>query len=131
MIAVVDTSALVRLTTLRPRDVDDGLLTRLQEVTPHAPDLVDAEYLHALRGLALGRKLSTSRAELARALFAEIPLVRMPSMILADRIWALRYNAGAYDASFMALAEAFDAPLITCDRKQVRVSGHRAAVESF
>lgn len=46
-----------------------------------------------------------------------------------DRIWELRRNVTAYDAAYLALAEALDAPLLTCDRALASAPGHRAAVE--
>jgi len=45
------------------------------------------------------------------------------------RIWALRHNVTAYDAVYLALAEALDAPLITCDRALTSLTGHAAKVE--
>jgi predicted nucleic acid-binding protein len=44
------------------------------------------------------------------------------------RIWELRHNATAYDAAYIALAEALDAPLLTCDGAIGSVPGHRARV---
>jgi predicted nucleic acid-binding protein len=43
------------------------------------------------------------------------------------RIWALQNNLTAYDAAYVALAEARDAPLLTRDRR--RAAGHRARIE--
>jgi predicted nucleic acid-binding protein len=34
---------------------------------------------------------------------------------LADRVWQLRHNASAYDASFVALAERLKVPLVTAE----------------
>lgn len=82
-------------------------------------------------GLALGNKISSSRAEQARVLFADTPKIRFPSCGLTQRVWSLRHNLGAYDACFVALAESLDVPLITCDEKQAGASGHRAQVEAF
>jgi predicted nucleic acid-binding protein len=95
------------------------------------PDIVDVEFFHALRGLTIGAKVSTERAEHARQLFEEIPKVRFATHPLAERIWALRHNLGAYDASFVALAEVLDVPLITADAKQAAASGHYARVEAY
>jgi predicted nucleic acid-binding protein len=50
---------------------------------------------------------------------------------LAERVWSLRHNLGAYDACFIALAESLDVPLITCDDKQAAASGHYAHVLRF
>jgi predicted nucleic acid-binding protein len=57
-----------------------------------------------------------------------MPLARYPHAPLLPRMWQLRQNASAYDAVYIALAEALDAPLVTCDRALVSVPGHRATV---
>lgn len=131
MIAVVDTSALVVLLTTDGRHRNPRLTARLSAVSPHVPDIVDVEFLHALRGLVLGQKITPERAEHARALFEDTPTVRFPSHRLGDRIWSLRQSLGAYDAAFVSLAEALDAPLVTCDAKQAAAAGHQARVEVF
>jgi predicted nucleic acid-binding protein len=41
----------------------------------------------------------------------------------------LRNNLTAYDAAYVALAEALDAPLLTRDRRLAAASGHTALVE--
>lgn len=131
MIAVVDSSAFVTLLTADPDEQGDALPGRLGSVIPHVPDIVDVEVHHALRGLTLGGKVSPERAELARSLFSVMPLERFPTRDLMDRVWSLRHNLGAYDACFIALAEALDVPLVTCDEKQQRATGHTARVETY
>ena len=42
----------------------------------------------------------------------------------------MRWNLTAYDAAYVALAEALDAPLVTTDARLARSSGHAAAIES-
>jgi predicted nucleic acid-binding protein len=49
--------------------------------------------------------------------------------MLLPRIWDLRPNLTAYDATYVALAEALDAPLLTCDRRIARAPGHSARIE--
>lgn len=131
MIAVVDTSALVELFTVDVPELDVSLADRLGGVIPHVPDIIDVEFHHALRGLLLGNKISASRAEQARGLFIDTPKIRFPSCDLTQRVWSLRHNLGAYDACFVALAESLEVPLITCDDKQARASGHQAEIEAF
>ena len=57
------------------------------------------------------------------------PLRRYPHDILLPRIWDLRYNLMAYDAAYVALAEALDAPLFTRDRRLAAATAHHAWVE--
>lgn len=50
---------------------------------------------------------------------------------LADRIWDVRHNLSTYDAAFVALSEALQAPCVTCDQGLANAPGHTAAVELF
>jgi predicted nucleic acid-binding protein len=58
-----------------------------------------------------------------------MPLERHPHWPFLDRIWELRHNVTAYDAAYIALAEALDAPLLTHDAALASAPGHRAIVE--
>lgn len=51
-----------------------------------------------------------------------------PVFSLADRIWELRDNLSAFDAAYVALAEALDIALVTADARIGRASGLRCAV---
>jgi len=48
---------------------------------------------------------------------------------LLDRVWELRENLSVYDAVYVALAEALDAVLLTCDRRLARAPSFAARVE--
>jgi len=58
-----------------------------------------------------------------------ISVMRYPHQPFLVRIWELRRNLNAYDAAYIALAEALRAPLVTCDRALASAPGHRAIVE--
>jgi hypothetical protein len=60
---------------------------------------------------------------------ADLTIVRYPHHPLADRVWALRHNLTAYDATFVALGEALGVPLVTCDARLAGAQGHQARVE--
>jgi predicted nucleic acid-binding protein len=60
---------------------------------------------------------------------AGVPLRRYPYDFLLPRVWELRDNLTAYDAVYVGLAEALDAPLLTRDRRLAAVAGHHARVE--
>ena len=94
-----------------------------------APHLLDLEVAHVLRRFVAGGELSTARAEQALADYDDLRIARYPHRSLLRRIWQLRENCTAYDAAYLALAEAVGAPLITCDRRLASVPGHRATVE--
>lgn len=127
---VVDTSAV--LETLAARDPAPGLVERLAEDGDlHAPHLIDTEILHALRRMRLAGEISAERAADARSDFAELALVRYAHEPLSDRVWALRENLTAYDATFVALAETLSARLVTCDARLASAPGHEAQIELF
>jgi predicted nucleic acid-binding protein len=129
-VLVVDTSAV--LEALAGRDAGPGLAERLaQDGDLHGPHLIDTEVLHALRRMTMNGAISDERATDARSDFAELTLVRYPHQPLSDRIWALRHNLTAYDATFIALAETLDAPLITCDARLAAAPGHTAHIELY
>ncbi len=75
--------------------------------------------------------MRSDRAAEARADLAELSITRYPLGSMADRVWELRGNLTAYDAAFVALAEALGASLITCDRRLAKASSHRARVEVY
>lgn len=64
-------------------------------------------------------------------LMTRMPITRYPHDPMLSRIWALRANATAYDAAYLALAEALRAPLVTCDEGLARLPGVGAVVEVF
>lgn len=108
---------------------DDQLAHRIAGRQVHVPVTVDVELVHALRRHWLAGTLDASRAQTAIALFGARKLARHPVAPFAQRIWALRQNVTAYDAAYVALAEALNVPLITRDRGLSRSSGHTATIQ--
>lgn len=95
----------------------------------HAPHLLDVEVAQVLRRFVRDGTITVQRGHEALADFTDLPLNRYPHDFLLPRIWELRATLTAYDAAYVALAEALDAPLLTCDRKIASASGHHANVE--
>lgn len=127
---VVDASALVALLVLRPRP--QSLAERLAaDEDRHAPHLIDAELVSALRRLVRTEALTVDRASEALDDADLIGVVRYPLVGLRWRMWELRNAVSAYDAAYVALAEALRVPLITTDGRLARSSGHRAAIEAY
>lgn len=119
---VVDTSAVLAALVSRPPE--PTLLQRLADDGDlHAPHLIDIEILNALRGLVRSGQLSQDRAQDVRTDVEELAITRYGHQPLADRVWALRHNLTAYDAAFVALAEALEVPLVTCDARLANAPG--------
>lgn len=95
----------------------------------HAPHLIDLEIAQVLRRWERAGALATRRGEEALEDLADLPLARYPHQMLLGRVWDLRSNATAYDAAYLALAEALGATLVTRDAALASVPGHGAKVE--
>jgi predicted nucleic acid-binding protein len=108
----------------------DELRARFAAEELHAPDLLDYEVVSALRGLTLGGHLSVARAQDLLSDFDDLPVHRWPSAdALRRRAFQLRDNVSAYDAAYVALAEALECPLVTRDVRLARSTGHGARIE--
>jgi predicted nucleic acid-binding protein len=95
----------------------------------HAPELIDVEVAQVLRRFTRARMVTPGRAALALEHLAAFPLRRHPHRPFLRRVWELRENVTAFDAIYLALAEALGAPLLTTDRKLARVPGLETDVE--
>ncbi|MGH9667394.1 MAG: type II toxin-antitoxin system VapC family toxin [Bryobacteraceae bacterium] len=93
------------------------------------PHLLDVEVASALRSLAAAQRIDSHRSEQLLTALVNLPVERCAHTPLLDRIWELRHNFTAYDASYIALAEATNALLYTTDEKLCK--GHRARVALF
>lgn len=125
---VVDSSAVVDALTAVAGT--DELRAHLARDDLHAPTLVDFEVVSALRGLTLRGHLSATRAQDVLSDFDDLPIHRWPSAdALRRRAFQLRDNVSAYDAAYVALAEALNCPLVTRDSRLARSSGHSAQIE--
>ena len=95
----------------------------------HAPHLIDLEVISALRRLHSAGEVDQQEAEDALDALSDLTLARYPHWPLAPRIWELRANLTPYDASYVALAEELNCPLVTSDRRISRAPGIRCPVE--
>ncbi len=95
-----------------------------------APHLLDSEVTQVLRGLVLRGALTDEQAVVAMGGFAQLAIVRYPADWLRPRMWALRHNLSAYDATYVALAEMTAATsLLTTDTRLANAAGVRCAVQ--
>lgn len=97
----------------------------------HAPHLLDLEVSQVLRRLVREGTVSTNRADQVIRDLLALRLIRYPHFVLLPRIWQLRQNFSAYDASYIGLAESLPAPLITRDKRLAAAPGHSAVIELF
>jgi predicted nucleic acid-binding protein len=126
---VVDASALLEFLLQTPLGtrVEARLFRHEDEL--HAPHLVDVEVVQGLRRLVRTGEMSSGRGAEAIADLIELDLHRHAHLDLLGRAWKLRDNFSAYDAMYVALAEAIDAPIVTCDGPLAKAPGHRARIE--
>lgn len=119
---VVDASALVEYLFRTKRGLGVEEVLTAPEAELHVPELCDVEVASGLRKALLARRMSEERANLALNAYRSLPLTRHKHEPLLDRVLALRHNLSAYDAVYLALAEALGAELITIDEGLARAA---------
>ncbi len=126
---VVDASAILEL--LLQTHTADAIANRcfVPGQSLHAPHLLDVEVAQVLRRYARAGELEANRGLEALEDLARLPLERYSHELLLPRMWELRHNVSAYDAAYLALAEALCAPLLTRDSALGAVPGLLTAVE--
>ena len=86
----------------------------------HVPHLIDSEVANALRRETAARRLEPDAAWGALDAWRRLGMTRYPAHSLLDRIWELRDNLSAHDATYVALAELLDCSLLTADSRLAR-----------
>lgn len=124
MRCVVDASAVVAAL------VDDGPDGRwaasvMSERDLHAPHLMPVEVVNVLRRARSARSVGDAAASLAFEDLLNLRVTLYPFQLLAERVWELREHVTAYDAWYVALAEAIDADLVTLDMRLAHATGPR------
>jgi predicted nucleic acid-binding protein len=126
-VVVVDASIVVEMVLSTERARRAAAAFGRSDVTWHAPHLIDVEVTSALR--RLGRQGFVEEAARGLARFVVVAIERYSHEDLVPRIWSLRGSMSAYDATYVALAEALQVPLFTCDTRLANARGHRATIE--
>ena len=128
---VLDASALVAV--LLNTDVGRRVaeVISLPAASLHAPQLLDIEVLQVLRRHVRRSAMTAERGAIGVKALEQLDITRYGHEELLPRIWALRENLSAYDATYIALAEALDAPLLTLDARLAASPGHQAEVRLF
>jgi predicted nucleic acid-binding protein len=128
-VIVIDASALLEalLQTPAAAAVEERLFG---EALPlHAPHLIDLEVAQVLRRYEATGQVDAARCQDALDDLQEFSLRRYQHDVLLPRVWELRHNLTAYDAVYVALAEALVAPLLTRDRRLAASAGHSAQID--
>src|SRR5258707_3511539 len=106
-----------------------GLLTAGADESPiaeeqfHAPHLIDSEVANGLgRRVGIG-VVGKEEGRVIVSTWQALGIIRYPAVAMLGRIWELRENLSAYDATYVALAEALDCPLVTADKRLSRAAG--------
>lgn len=126
-VAVCDASAVVAL--LLDSGPDGQWATaKLTGATLAAPSLLHFEAANIVRRHETAKLVSADQAAQAHADLLDLTIEEWPYELLGRRVWELRRNLSAYDASYVAVAEATNAPLVTLDRRIKRAPGARCTV---
>lgn len=125
---VVDASAVLELLVQSERAEAIAAAVFAPGQQMHAPYLLDIEVLQVLRRLIQRKEMVPARASAALGDYAGMTMERHAHTPLLLRVFELRDSMTAYDGAYVALAEALDAPLVTCDSRLARSHGHRAKI---
>lgn len=112
-------------------DEQDGHIARAELISAGdlaAPDLIDVETAAVLRKRWLARSISDQRFEAAIKDLQRLDFERVPTLRLIRRAYELRANVTAYDATYVALAEALGCELLTGDKRLAAATGPRCAI---
>ncbi len=82
-----------------------------------APSLVLFESSNIIRRHEIAGLISADQAAQAHADLLDLTIQFWPYELLGTRVWELRLHLSSYDASYVAVAELTDAPLVTLDRR--------------
>lgn len=130
---VVDASVMVRL--LLAEAGDDQLRERIAggPRALHAPAHLDVEALSAICGLLRAGRIAQDRAHRMVEQYRSLRIARHAVAPLSDRVLSLRHNFTAYDAAYIALAEALREPLLTADMRLAHAPPgiHAARIETY
>jgi predicted nucleic acid-binding protein len=128
-VIVIDASTLVEVLLASARAGAARAVLERPGCALHAPHLLDIEITQALRRYVSIGQVEAGRAQDALRDLSRLPLRRHAHGFLLPRAWELRNNLTAYDAIYVALAEALDATLLTSDARLAAAPGVRARIE--
>ncbi len=118
--AVLDASAVVEYLRWSPAGARLAQTVLGDDTARHVPHLCPVEVVSALRSMVARGEMLAGRAEAALDDLTDLSATRHPVEPLLPRVWELRDTVSAYDGTYVALAEALDAALVTADRRLAR-----------
>jgi predicted nucleic acid-binding protein len=122
---VVDASLLVAALIGQDTIGEQARHRLVQASAVRAPDLINIETLSGLRALSKQNRLTSSDYTSAVRRLTRLPIDRLPTVSLIERVSELRHNVTPYDAVYVALAEQLQCPLATADRRLANAPGPR------
>ena len=128
---VVDASVIVEMLLRTQAGIRVEPRIQTMTSTVHSPHLLDAEVAHVVRRYTLAGDIDAERGAEMVGILRDLVIHRHDHRPLLGRVWELRHSVGAYDALYVALAEALDAPLLTGDGRLATAHGHRADVQAI
>jgi predicted nucleic acid-binding protein len=94
----------------------------------HTPHLIDSEIVSGLRRQVLRNQLSAADGWNVLRTWRRLAVTRYPGFGLFERVWEIRENYSAYDATYVTLAETLDCALVTADARLGHASQARCAI---
>ncbi|KXO97811.1 type II toxin-antitoxin system VapC family toxin [Tsukamurella pseudospumae] len=110
-------------------DDGDWALSMLEDGPIVAPQLMPFEAANIIRRTLSRGEIDEVTARQALGRLHRLAVTTYVSFAaVADRAWELRANVTTYDASYVAVAEAFDCRLATLDHRLARATGPRCEI---
>lgn len=126
---VLDASAVAELLLDTEQGERVGRRVATRHESLHAPELLGAEIASVLRKFVLRGDMAVSAAQRAIGELEGLGIETYPHLPFMSRVLDLRATVGSYEAFYVVLAEALNAPLVTCDARLASTSGHHAEIE--
>ena len=119
---VADASALVNYLLHSDNASEVRAVVEHPENDVHVPALCDIEVAAALRKALLAKRIPEAHVPAVTDAYFDLPVTRHGHELLVPRILELRHTFTAYDAAYVALAEALDGELLTGDKALARAA---------
>ena len=117
---VIDASAVLEILAKTQTGLD---LASVLGPELHAPQIIDLEVANAVRRWELSGLIGRKDGGAILDVYRAMNIRRYDHAPLLGEIWELRHNLTAYDAAFVALADALEVPLVTCDARLANAPG--------